>query len=97
MRFVILKKVACEGGVKFDVACVTETPPVPKDKVTGKPVYGPMIRGLKTVKQVVQETGLSKNKAQDLLRTNPLACLVDLEGQEPLFGLTAGVTNAPAS
>jgi hypothetical protein len=50
----------------------------------GKPVFGPLCRRLLTVAEVVTATGLSKNRAQEGLRSDPLAHLADWPGQEPL-------------
>lgn len=67
---------------KLSLGRVIENPEVPaKD---GKPVVGPYLRRLLTVKEVARLTGLSLNKASELRRSNPLACLADFPGQEPM-------------
>src|SRR5437868_514797 len=71
------------GGLK--VASVQENPVVASQD--GVAVFGPFARRLLTVKEVASRDGLSLNKASEKRRANPLACLADLPGQEPLDAL----------
>jgi hypothetical protein len=74
-----------ENGLK--VSRIVDNPTVPSDK--GKPVIGPLMRRLLSVKEVVAKTGLSKNKAQEARKMNPISYLADFEGQSPLDTLLA--------
>jgi hypothetical protein len=76
---VILARVENNG---LKVASVIDNPEVPSSG--GKPVIGPLMRRLMSVKEVVARTGLSKGKAADARRLNPMTYLADFEGQSPL-------------
>jgi hypothetical protein len=71
------------GGLK--VAAIRENPIVPSRD--GKPVFGPYVRRLLTVKEIAHRYGLSLNYASLKRRSNLLACLADLPGQVPIDDL----------
>lgn len=64
------------------VKAILENPEVPSSN--GKPVFGPYLRRLLSVKEVAAKTGLSKNKAAEQRRENPILFLADFAGQTPL-------------
>jgi len=66
---------------------IIENPDVPSSN--GLPIIGPLMRRLKSVKEVAKETGLSKGKAADLRRQQPIRFLADFPGQQPLETATA--------
>jgi hypothetical protein len=68
-----------QGGLK--VTSIRENPVVPSRD--GRPVFGRFARRLLTVKEIASRDDLSLNKASEKRRSNPLACLADLPGQEP--------------
>ncbi len=76
-----------EGNVGFKVVRIIENPELPSKN--GKPCIGPYLRRLLTVKEVVAKTGMSKSKAADARRANPISFLADFEGQTPLMGAVA--------
>ena len=81
---VLLARVEGNG---LKVVRIIENPEVPSKG--GKPCIGPYLRRLLTVKEVVAKTGMSKGKAADARRANPLAYLADFEGQTPLLDKAA--------
>lgn len=82
---VILGRVANNGLV---VKQIIENPSVPSN-VDGSPVIGPLMRRLYSVKEVAHVTGLSKNKAAEERRNNPISYLGVFPGQLPLLQLAA--------
>ncbi len=83
VTIVILAKI--EGGVK--VKHVIENPEMPSSG--GKPVFGHYCRRLMTVKEIAAKSGMSKGKAADARRSNPIAWLADFDGQAPLLPAAA--------
>jgi len=77
---VVLLGRTTNNGLK--VLRVLENPEVPSSN--GKPVIGPYMRRLLSVKEVAAKTGLSKNKAAEQRKANPIVYLADFEGQTPL-------------
>jgi hypothetical protein len=70
-------------GLKVAQVCVN---PQVAEK-DGKPVIGQLARRLLSVKEIARRDKLSLNKAAARRRDEPLSCLADFVGQEPLDGL----------
>ena len=81
VTLVVLAKQDNKTTVKF----VVESPLVAVDPATRKPVFGPLARRLMTVGEIALARGLSKNKASEERRANPLAYLAEF----PVHSYTA--------
>jgi hypothetical protein len=79
VTMVVLVRTA-NGGLK--VGRVIENPVVAVDPATKKPVIGPLARRLMTVGEIAKNKGISRNKAADERRNNPLLYAVAFADQE---------------
>jgi hypothetical protein len=80
VTMVVLRRTANSG---LAVAQVVRNPLVAVDPATKRPVFGPLARRLMSVAEVAKATGLSRNKAQEALRLNPLAYCVEFDAAAP--------------